>query len=134
VLVEAALANLTGVANREVLRVDFAERLKVEFRGSVVTPDAVLHPYRELDDAPDLSVTAGEKLADVCTGKNGRYALSGPFRQSVFDRLAGYEDLNDAERLRHAPAMRRKLRTASASLIPTRVDGDSRGIPESAIV
>src|SRR5436190_6702599 len=28
------------------------------------------------------------------------------FRQSVFGRLAGYEDVNDAERLRHDPAMR----------------------------
>src|SRR6202047_3035437 len=27
-------------------------------------------------------------------------------RQSVFGRLAGYEDANDAERLRHDPAMR----------------------------
>jgi hypothetical protein len=27
------------------------------------------------------------------------------FRQSVFGRLAGYEDVNDAERLRHDPAM-----------------------------
>jgi hypothetical protein len=27
-------------------------------------------------------------------------------RQSVFGRLAGYEDVNDAERLRHDPAIR----------------------------
>ena len=40
------------------------------------------------------------------TGKNGRHALAGLFRQSVFGRLAGYEDVNDAERLRHDPAMR----------------------------
>jgi hypothetical protein len=32
--------------------------------------------------------------------------LVGLFRQSVFGRLAGYEDVNDAERLRHDPAMR----------------------------
>jgi hypothetical protein len=32
--------------------------------------------------------------------------LAGLFRQSVFGRLAGYEDVNDAERLRHDPAMR----------------------------
>jgi DDE family transposase len=28
------------------------------------------------------------------------------FRQSVFGRLAGYEDVNDAERLHHDPAIR----------------------------
>ncbi len=32
--------------------------------------------------------------------------MAGLFRQSVFGRLAGYEDVNDAERLRHDPAMR----------------------------
>jgi Transposase DDE domain group 1 len=34
------------------------------------------------------------------------HALVGLLRQSVFGRLAGYEDVNDAERLRHDPAMR----------------------------
>jgi Transposase DDE domain group 1 len=49
---------------------------------------------------------AGELLADARTGKNGRHALVGLLRQSVFGRLAGYEDVNDAERLRYDPAMR----------------------------
>jgi len=62
--------------------------------------------YRELDDALGLTTLAGEMLADACTGKNGRHALIGMLRQSVFGRLAGYEDVNDAERLRHDPAMR----------------------------
>ena len=45
-------------------------------------------------------------LADTRTGKNGRHALVGLLRQGVFGRLAGYEDVNDAERLCHDPAMR----------------------------
>jgi hypothetical protein len=49
---------------------------------------------------------AGETLADARTGRNGRHALVGLLRQSVFGRLAGYEDVNDAERLRHDPTMR----------------------------
>ena len=53
-----------------------------------------------------LTVIAGNSLADARTGKNGRHALVGLLRQSVFSRLAGYEDVNDAERLRHDPAMR----------------------------
>jgi hypothetical protein len=48
----------------------------------------------------------GEALADARTGKNGRHALVGLLRQSVFGRLAGFEDVNDAERLRNDPAMR----------------------------
>ena len=46
------------------------------------------------------------KLADARTGKNGRHRLAGLLRQSVFGRLAGYEDVNDAERLCCDPAMR----------------------------
>jgi hypothetical protein len=53
-----------------------------------------------------LTAMAGETVADARTGKNGRHALVGMLRQSVFGRLAGYEDVNDAERLRHDPAMR----------------------------
>ena len=53
-----------------------------------------------------MSDLAGEALADARTGKNGRHALVGMLRQSVFGRLAGYEDVNDAERLRHDPALR----------------------------
>ena len=75
----------------------------LQFRGFLVTSDA----DRELDDVLGLTEMAGDVLAAARTGKNGRHALAGLFRQSVFGRLAGYEDVNDAERLRHDPAMRR---------------------------
>jgi len=88
------------------LRLDFDRRLMIQFRGSLVTSDAGLLAYRELDDALGLSAVAGDHLADARTGKNGRHALVGLLRQSVFGRLAGYEDVNAAERLRHDPAMR----------------------------
>ena len=32
--------------------------------------------------------------------------MTGQFRQSVFGRLGGYEDVNDADRLGRDPAMR----------------------------
>jgi Transposase DDE domain group 1 len=96
------MADSTG----EALRLDFDRRLMLEFGGSVVTSDGGLLAYRELDDALTLSETAGDTLAAARTGTNGRHRLTGLLRQSVFGRLAGYEDVNDAERLCRDPAMR----------------------------
>jgi hypothetical protein len=104
------MANPAGEPNGEALRLDFDRRLMLQFRGSVVTSDARLLAYRELDDALGLSDLAGERLADVRTGKNGRHARVGMLRQAVFGRLAGYEDVNDAERLT------RCARSATSSL------------------
>jgi hypothetical protein len=96
----------TGEADTSALRLDFDRRLMLQFRGSTITSDAGLLAYRELDDALHLTDTAANTLADTRTGKNGRHRLAGLLRQSVFGRLAGYEDVNDAERLCRDPAMR----------------------------
>src|SRR4051812_3298461 len=95
-----------GEANKGALRLDFDRRLLLQFRGSTITSDAGLLAYRELDDALHLTDTAADTLADVRTGKNGRHRLAGLLRQALFGRLAGYEDVNDADRLRRDPAMR----------------------------
>ena len=96
----------TGEADKGALRLDFDRRLLLQFRGSTITSDAGLLAYRELDDTLDLTDTGADRLADARTGKNGRHRLAGLLRQSVFGRLAGYEDVNDAERLCRDPAMR----------------------------
>ena len=95
-----------GEADFGVLRLDFDRRLKLEFHGSQITSDAGLLAFRELDDVLGLSQMAGEVLADTRTGRNSRHGLVAQFRQSVFGRLAGYEDVNDADRLECDPAMR----------------------------
>ncbi len=62
-----------------------------------LTCDAGLLPFRELDDALNLT---GRRGSDT------RQVRSGLLRQSVFGRLAGYDDVNDADRLARDPAMR----------------------------
>jgi hypothetical protein len=95
----------TGEAKSEALRLDFDRRLMLRFRGSVITSDDGLLAYRELDDAVGLTDTGADTLADARTEKNGRHLLGGLLRQSLFGRLAGYEDVNDADRLCRDPAM-----------------------------
>jgi Transposase DDE domain group 1 len=100
------MEHLAGEADDGALRVDFDHRLKLEFHGSRITSDAGLLAYRELDDALGLTDLAGGVLAECRRGKNTRHMLTGLLRQSVFGRLAGYENVNDADRLAHDPVMR----------------------------
>jgi len=100
------LQNPAGESVDGPLRLDFDRRLKLEFHGSRITTDGGLLAYRELDDALGLTDMVGDELVDPRTGKNGQHALTGLFRQSVFGRLGGYEDVNDADRLGRDPAMR----------------------------
>src|SRR5262249_15668549 len=60
---------------------------------------------------------------DPRTGRNRQFPLADLFRQSVYSRLAGYEDTNDAERLAEDPTFRmlasRKRRETSVALTAT---------------
>ncbi len=93
------MADPAGESDKGALRLDFDRRVMLQFRGSAITSDAGLPAYRELDDTLSLTDTGADRLADARTGKNGCHRLAGLLRQSVFGRLAGYEDVNDAERL-----------------------------------
>ena len=87
---------------RATLRFD--RRIRLEFRGATITSDAGLLACRELDDALGLTETASECLQESRGGRNVQHRLVGLLRQSVYSRLAGYEDTNDAERLADDPS------------------------------
>ena len=104
-------------------------------------PDAGLLPIRELDDALGLTPIASDYLQESRTGRHIRHHLVPLLRQSIYSRLAGYDDTNDAERLSQDPAMRvvvgwqgsdrNAARTNTMSRFETG-DSDSRGQPKGA--
>src|SRR6202011_4489211 len=77
----------------------------VDFQGSRVTSDGGLVLVRELDERLGFGELIERHLADS-RGKNTQLPLADLLRQSVYSRLAGYEDLNDAERLSQDPTFR----------------------------
>jgi hypothetical protein len=95
-----------GDSQNDPLRLDFDRQIKLEFHGSTVTSDAGLLAYRELDNALGLTSTAASDLVDIRTGQNTQHGLLALLRQALYSRLAGYEDVNDAERLCQDPALR----------------------------
>jgi len=95
-----------GEQRKDAFRVTFDRKVKLEFHGTKVTSDAGLLAYRELDEALGLTTMLDADFWDTRTGKNTQHGLTALLRQSIYGRLGGYEDTNDAERLAVDPVMR----------------------------
>ena len=80
--------------------------LKVAFQGARITSDAGLILVRELDERLGLARLIAAHLRDSRHGLNTQFRVPDLLRQSVYSRLAGYEDLNDAQRLSTDPTFR----------------------------
>ena len=76
------------------VRLDFDRRVRLEFHGSKISSNGGLLLFRELDEVLGLHDIAGGLLRDTRTGHNRLHSLVGLLRQSVFGRLAGYDDVN----------------------------------------
>ncbi len=100
------MGHLEGAGETGDVRLGFDRRVRLKFHGSKISSDAGLLLFRELDEVLGLHGIAGGLLRDTRTGHNRLHTLVGPLRQSVFGRLAGYDDVNDADRLSLDPAMR----------------------------
>ena len=95
-----------GERERKPLQLTFNGLLKVDFQGSRVTSDGGLILVRELDERLGLGKLIGEYLSDSRKGTNKQFRFADLLRQSVYSRLAGYEDLNDAARVSADPTFR----------------------------
>jgi hypothetical protein len=106
------------------LRLQFDRSVKLEFCGTSISSDGGPLRDRELDDALGL--------ADLTAGRNGRHRLAGLPRQSIFSRPAGYEDVNDADRLHRDLVMRRLV--GGQALKRSEASASAMGLFETAML
>ena len=95
-----------GEKQNQPFQLSFNASLKIDFQGSRVTSDGGLILVRELDERLGFGELITHHLSDARRGKNTQLPLADLFRQSVYSRIAGYEDVNDAERLAQDPTFR----------------------------
>ena len=95
-----------GEKQNQPFQLSFNASLKIDFQGSRVTSDGGLILVRELDERLRFGELIAQHLSDSRRGKNTQLPLADLFRQSVYSRIAGYEDVNDAARLSPDPAFR----------------------------
>ena len=88
-----------GEKQNQPFQLSFNPFLRVDFQGLRVTSDSGVLLVRELDERLGLSVLMAEHLTDDRGGKNTQLPLPDLLRKVHLSRLAGYEDVNDAERL-----------------------------------
>jgi Transposase DDE domain group 1 len=95
-----------GDKENKPFQLSFNGFLKVDFQGSRVTSDGGLLLVRELDERLGFGKLLDAHLSDPRQGANKKFLFADLVRQSVYSRLAGYEDLNDAARVAADPTFR----------------------------
>src|SRR6266481_5484726 len=78
--------------------------IRADFSGGQITSDAGLLPLRAFDQRHGLTRELAQYLRDPRQGGRVRHSSLSLVRQRVYQIVAGYEDANDADRLRHDPA------------------------------
>jgi hypothetical protein len=117
-----------GETEEQPFQLSLNSSLRVDFPGARVSSDGGLILVRELDERLGLSELIWRHLSDSRRGKNIQLSLADLLRQSIYSRLAGYEDVNDAERLFQDPTFHslapKDLRTGSSVVLPVTIVRD----------
>jgi hypothetical protein len=85
-----------GDTEKQPFQLSFNSSLRVDFQGARVTSDGGLILVRELDERLGFGELVDRHLSDSRRGKNIQLPLADLLRQSIYGRLAVYEDVNDA--------------------------------------
>jgi predicted secreted protein len=78
--------------------------IRADFSGGQITSDAGLLPLRAFDHRHGLTRGLAQRVCDPREEERVRHSILSLFRQRLYQIIAGYEDANDADRLRHDPA------------------------------
>ena len=78
--------------------------IRADFSGGQITSDAGLLPLRAFDHRHGLTRGLAQRVCDPREEERVRHSVLSLFRQRLYQIIAGYEDANDADRLRHDPA------------------------------
>src|SRR4029077_11172969 len=78
--------------------------IRADFSGGQITSDAGLLPLRAFDQRHGLTRGLAECVFDDRDDSRVSHPGLSLFRQRLYQIIAGYEDANDADRLRHDPA------------------------------
>ena len=78
--------------------------IRADFSGGQITSDAGLLSLRAFDQRYGLTHGLAERVCDAREEERVRHSVLSLFRQRLYQIIAGYEDANDADRLRHDPA------------------------------
>jgi hypothetical protein len=82
----------------------FQPKLIVDFAGGTLTTDAGVVLVREFDEQLGLTADVCGRIADTRDPRYVTHDVATLVRQRLYQIAAGYEDVNDATRLRHDPA------------------------------
>jgi hypothetical protein len=77
--------------------------IRADFSGGQISSDAGLLPLRAFDQRYGLTRGLAERVCDPREEERVRHSVLSLFRQRLYQIIAGYEDANDADRLRHDP-------------------------------
>ncbi len=78
--------------------------IRADFSGGQISSDAGLLPLRAFDQRYGLTRGLAELVPDSREDERVRHSVLSLFRQRLYQIIAGYEDANDADRLRYDPA------------------------------
>src|SRR5437899_2886615 len=79
--------------------------IHADFSGGQITSDAGLLPLRAFDQRHHLTRELAARLSDPRQDERVRHDSLALLRQRIYQIVAGYEDTNDADRLRHDPLL-----------------------------